>query len=162
MGLPDLTDAQLARLKLGNATFSDSCRLIDVSRNMGVPIFLENPDTSLLWLAPRMRSLTRVADFAQARFHQCQFGAPWKTCTRICAWRGGCLAKLKRWCHSDGKLRSRTSLPHQELAGRAPGGRHWTSIAAAYPSQLCTCIASSMIDAAESLRYSILWNRFKP
>ena len=90
---------------------------------MGGPIFLENPDTSLLWLAPRMRSLTRVAVFAQARFHQCQFGTLWKKCTRIVAWRGGCLSKLKRWCHSDGKRCSRTGLPHQELAGRALGGR---------------------------------------
>ena len=53
MGLTNLTDSQRARLKLGNGTFAVSCRLIDVSRQMGVPFFLENPDTSLLWLAPR-------------------------------------------------------------------------------------------------------------
>ena len=162
MGLTNLADSQHARLKLGNATFAVSCRLIDVSRKMGVPIFLEIPDASLLWLAPRMRSLTRVADFAQGRFHQCQFGTSWKKCTRIAAWRGGCLSRLQRWCHADGKRCSRTGLPHQELSGRAPGGKHWTAIASAYPPQLCRTIASLMIDAAESLRSSTPWNSFKP
>eukprot|EP00959_Pyramimonas_sp_CCMP1952_P397771 8334541-Pyramimonas_sp.AAC.1 len=67
-------------------------------------------------------------------------------------------ARLQRWCHANGKICSRTGLQHQELAGRAPGGKHWTAIAAAYPPALSKAIATSMIEAAESLMVSTLWN----
>eukprot|EP00959_Pyramimonas_sp_CCMP1952_P177377 3707646-Pyramimonas_sp.AAC.1 len=145
MGLDSLTDSQRARLTLGNVTLFVTCRLIDVCRRVRVPAFLENPDRSLMWLAPRLISLSRGSDFSSARFHQCQFGAPWKKCTRVVSWNGGCLSRLQRWCHANGRICSRTGLQHQELAGRAPGGKHWTATAAAYPPALSKAIATSMM-----------------
>eukprot|EP00959_Pyramimonas_sp_CCMP1952_P212220 4440781-Pyramimonas_sp.AAC.1 len=162
MGRADLSQSQRARLEVGNSTFHVTCRLIDACRKVGVPVFLEIPDRSLLWEAPRMLALRRSRDCVEARLDQCQFKAPWKKATRVVAWRSGCLSRLCHRCNASGRICSKSKVPHQELAGRAPGGRHWTSIAAAYPKPLCLAIARTMIDAAEYLRTSLLWSRFKP
>eukprot|EP00959_Pyramimonas_sp_CCMP1952_P300532 6285835-Pyramimonas_sp.AAC.1 len=52
MGLDSLPPLQLAHLKVGNATFHVSCRFINCCRKVGVPVFLENPDGSLMRGAP--------------------------------------------------------------------------------------------------------------
>ena len=133
MGRSDLTDSEMARLKIGNATFHFSCRIISLCRALGTPVLLENPLSSQIWSAPRLAKLTAGTDSCRSHCHMCQYGTRWRKATRLQGWHVSSMSPLSCKCQSKDGICSRTKRPHIELSGTAPGGRKWTSLAAAYP-----------------------------
>ena len=154
----ELSAVEQSRLANGNASFLFSCRIIDLCIRCGVPVMLENPASSLMWSAPRMIQLCKKSEHQQAHFHMCQFGTRWQKATRISSWLAPSLLPLCRKCNGSGGFCSRTSKPHVVLSGRAPGGAHWTAIAAAYPPLLAKAIARLMVDGSQRRSLSRLWN----
>ena len=61
MGLPCLSLADQQRIRLGNLTMSTTAKLIRIGRRIGIPIVLENPHSSYLWLAPPIAQLSKHA-----------------------------------------------------------------------------------------------------
>ena len=77
----------------------------------------------------------------------CQFGARWRKRTTFMF--GGLdpfdAASLDRRCEGRGGVCTRSHRPHLQLEGGGPGGRHWTSIAEAYPAALCRRLAQLLV-----------------
>eukprot|EP00959_Pyramimonas_sp_CCMP1952_P211135 4418838-Pyramimonas_sp.AAC.1 len=133
MGIDGLSSAEASRLKVGNASFHVACRVIGLCASPGIPVFLENPLTSLMWQAPRFVALSRLTSFSSSVCHMGQYGTPWKKPTRICAWHGGSGYHICQKCRPCGRVCSRSQRPHLVLSGKAPGGVHYTALAASYP-----------------------------
>ena len=151
MGKSHLNDSELARLKVGNATFHFSCRIIARCRALGIPVLLENPQTSLLWTAPRFLSLTSHNDARRSDCHMCQYGTRWRKATRVQGWNVCSLEALSCKCRGKNGICSRSKLPHIELSGTAPGGRKWTSLAAAYPPAFAAAAAAVLVFSSEHI-----------
>eukprot|EP00959_Pyramimonas_sp_CCMP1952_P004599 96460-Pyramimonas_sp.AAC.1 len=103
---------------------------------------IENPQTSLMWSSPRFQKLLNLKSSTSVVCHMCQFGAPWRKATRVQAWGIGELWELSKKCGGPRGFCSRTLRPHLELSGRAPGGNHWTAIAAACPAAFTRAAAA--------------------
>ena len=158
-GLPDLTAEQDSKLRVGNESFTFTLRIIRACLKYNVGVMIENPQTSLLWSSPRFQKLLNLKSSTHVVCHMCQFGAPWKKATRVQAWGVGELWELARKCSGPRGLCSRTARPHLELSGRAPGGRHWTSIAAAYPAAFARAAAAILVRTVENKRSLAIANR---
>ena len=113
---------------------------------------IENPQTSLMWSSPHFQKLLNLKSSTSVVCHMCQFGAPWRKATRVQAWGIGELWELAKKCGGPRGLCSRTLRPHLELSGRAPGGKHWTAIAAAYPEAFARAAAAILVRTCESKR----------
>ena len=152
MGLSQLSPAELARLDVGNKSFHFSCRIIALCASLGIPVFIENPQTSLLWQAPRFLSLARLPSFSSSVCHMCQYGTPWKKPTMIASWNGGSNTHLCAKCCPVSRVCSRSGKPHLVLSGRAPGGVHYTALAAAYPASFARAAAAQMVESAHAIQ----------
>ena len=148
MELPNLRPADRARVKIGNRTMRASARLTKVACLRGVPCFLENPASSLLWAAPPIaRSFSRgggrrhVLDF-------CQFGKPRRKRTAIASWGAPPWTDICRQCSGRGGACSRTGAPHVQLTGvDKSSGQLWTRIAEPYPASLCSKAADHLVSS---------------
>ena len=158
-GRPDLTTEQASKLDVGNKAFLFSLQIIRACLRYNVGVMIENPQTSLLWSSPRFQKLLNLKSSTYVVCHMCQFGAPWRKATRVQAWGVGELWELARKCSGPRGLCSRTARPHLELSGRAPGGRHWTSIAAAYPAAFARAAAAILVRTVENKRSLAIANR---
>jgi len=153
MGLPGLSAVDAARVTLGNRTMAQSARVIRTARKHGVPVVLENPFTSRLFLAPPVRRLASGPDFHRWCFDQCQFGAPWRKRTALWGWGVGHeTQRLDARCAGRKGVCSRSKCPHISLQGRAPGNKLWTAIAQAYPPPLAKTLAELLIHAFQAKR----------
>ena len=151
-GLPDLSAEQSSKLRVGNESFWFTLHIIRACLRNSVGVMIENPQTSLMWSHPRFQRLLNMEGSTSVICHMCQFGAPWKKATRVQAWGVGELWELAKKCSGPQGLCSRTARPHIELSGRAPGGRHWTAIAAAYPVPFARAAAAILIRTYENKR----------
>ena len=94
-----------------------------VCRDFGIPVAMENPARSFLWVLPEVEELLEQSGVSRVVFDFSAFGAPWRKSTTLLFsdWEGvGCLA---RGCHArrckDGSLSlcQYTLAPHQVLIG---------------------------------------------
>ncbi|CAK0794828.1 unnamed protein product [Prorocentrum cordatum] len=65
-GVDGLTGAELERLRIGSATFLSSIVLINICFAADIPVFLENPRTSVTWWTGRIKYLMRAAALPEA------------------------------------------------------------------------------------------------
>ena len=151
-GRPDLTREQASKLDIGNKSFLFSLQIIRACLRYNVGVMIENPQTSLVWSNPRFQKLLNLKSSTFVICHMCQFGTPWMKATRVQAWGIGELWELAKKCSGPRGLCSRTARPHLELSGRAPGGRHWTSIAAAYPAAFARAAAAILVRTCHNKR----------
>ena len=151
-GLPDLTAEQDSKLRVGNESFTFTLRIIRACLKYNVGVMIENPQTSLLWSHPLFQKLLNMKSSTSVICHMCQFGSPWMKATRVQAWGVGELWELDKKCCGPRGICSRTARPHIMLSGRAPGGRHWTAIAAAYPEAFARAGAAILIRTYENKR----------
>ena len=152
MGLPDLSVADQARVRLGNQTMLHTAATIRLAASLGLPVLLENPVSShLLHVKPSAR-LTKHKCFARVVLDQCQFGARWRKRTAIFTWSCGHLPALDKRCTGRSSLCSRTSKYHIQLSGTDPvSKRLWTSIAQSYPKRHSASLAKSLSTASDWL-----------
>ena len=141
----------------GNATAQACVNIILSCKSHNVPVALENPRDSLLFLHPAVQAaakgLPQLSPLegccleappvnVDVSFDMCAFGAPWRKPTRLWFWN---LSEADVTSLSSMKCRSHRSLtkgapaicgfsqrPHQQLTGAAKSSFR-TKVAEAYP-----------------------------
>ena len=81
-----------------------------------VPVALENPHTSRLWLAPPIRHLLQHKDTSSGYTDFCMDGKPFRKRTRL-MWSNVDLSTVLRHCASSRGNCSRTGANHVQLQG---------------------------------------------
>lgn len=56
-GFPELSGAQREKVGIGNATMRATARIVRCAIACRVPVFLENPNSSMIWQAPPIKRL---------------------------------------------------------------------------------------------------------
>ena len=153
MGLPGLTDSQTLKLNIGNDTYLFSTQVIRLDLRHNTPVAFENPGTSMMWRAPHMCRLLGDDSYTENVCDRCQFGARWKKRTHIAMWNAGQCIGVQHTCHPRGRVCSKSHKPHVELSGKAPGGIHWTALAASYPNRFCRIMGQHWIDVIQNNKH---------
>lgn len=152
-GLPGLSPKDVTKVRIGNLTMKFTAQTIRLAHSHLIPVFLENPVHSMIWLAP---PLLRVCDFSNSRSFICdfcQYGARWRKRTRIQVWHGQDHFHLSRTCQGRHGFCSRTHKHHIVLKGQDPKTRQlWTHLAQPYPLKFAFVAAQSLVDAYEHMR----------
>ena len=156
-GLPGLTPSEQRRVEQGNAMAQFTVSVIRLCIELQIPVGLENPLCSRLWLLPELDQLSSLPCAQRVNLHMCQFGAPWLKPTQIRLWNCGPADAARRQCAcrrqrstSGTSLCSATGAPHVLLSGKttSQGLRGFkTSAASVYPVQFCNTIADIMMRA---------------
>ena len=150
-GLPGLRPSEQRAVEQGNAMAQFTISVIRLCIELQIPVGLENPLTSRLWLLPELVQLCSLPCAQQVKLHMCQFGAPWMKPTHVHLWHCHPADAARRQCFfrktSGPCLCSATGEPHVVLSG--PGGRSGfkTSAASVYPVQFCNVVADIMMRA---------------
>jgi hypothetical protein len=159
MGLSTLKhESERHKITLGNATLKATVSVAAAWLAHMVPFTIENPNTSLIWMAPSMKWLLahRAVSWVKAEF--CQFGTPWQKSARI----AGAFLDLRavaKHCHRKAHLCSRSGLPHVALQGQHPtSGIFMTKLAEAYPPSFA-CALSKVIDNGTRIVRSTAWDK---
>ena len=148
-GLPDLSASDRSKILIGNATMRQSAEFIHACVHAHIPVILENPVASMLWLAPPIRSQLGATSCQTISVDQCQFGARWRKRTRLAAWHCPIL-NLQQLCTGRKGLCNRTKKPHIVLSGSSKEhGVLWTALAQTYPDPFCRAGAGALFTAAE-------------
>jgi hypothetical protein len=147
-GLPDIPPHRVPSLELGNATVRVTGRILRRALRRRTPCFLENPDTSLLWLAPPIAEALRHPACTVQRCTMCGFGARWRKATKVACWHSRNLLFDGLFCRSHGCKCQYSHKPHIVLAGRdRQCNKSWTSIASAYPARFAQAACHSMVES---------------
>ena len=141
MGLPNLTEKDKKRVQEANVMLKHTVALMRFAIKNKVPILLENPASSRLWLTPQITALFNETTPAIVPVDYCQYDDnPWRKPTKFIAWNW---PKLKLHTCTPGRICSRTGKPHIELSGKI-GNTFKTKLAEPYPPTMCSYIANSL------------------
>ena len=151
-GCPGLGPLDEERIKIGNQTMKVSARFIQCAKLANIPCGLENPDSSMLWLAPEISKLIRDALIIKQDY--CQYGCRWRKRTRFAFWNVTDPSPFEtKICHGRGGVCSVSNRPHIILKGKDPAtGIAWTKIAEPYPKKLCLGAVNMILGALDNLR----------
>jgi len=142
-GLPNLNAKDKERVRLGNRLANRAAVIIRLCRDANVPVFLENPASSRLWIFPPILRLLSSASQLET-FHQCQYDSPYKKQTQIAMWNF-VSTQLAKKCTGSQTLCSSSQKPHVVLSGTDPAtGEFRTSQASAYPWKFARLFASEL------------------
>ena len=135
-GVPNLNFAAQARLLSGNFLARSSCRILKACLQQKIPCVLENPDSSLLFEFPPLKSLSKRFGASDARFDMCGFGTRWRIRTKIRHWFAEPI-QHQAFCQSHSSVCSFSGKHLIILQGHDPvSGRLWSSLAQVYPQPL--------------------------
>ena len=140
-GLPGLSPSEQRTVEQGNAMAQFTVSVIRLCIELQIPVGLENPLCSRLWLLPELDQLSSLPCAQRVNLHMCQFGAPWMKPTQIRLWNCGPADAARRQCRCTRgtSLCSATGVPHEVLSGIGPHGFK-TSAASVYPVQFCSTV----------------------
>ena len=139
-GLNGLSLKDQERVKIGNRLARRVIHILKLCKKHGVPIIIENPLTSRLWILPPLLALISSCT-SDVTFDHCQYGGDAKKPTRLIGWNID-LSRLALRCVQRNGLCSKTQKPHVQLSGIGPNKEFRTAGASAYPMPLCTAFAS--------------------
>jgi hypothetical protein len=152
-GLPNVSEKDKQKLRMGNATMRCTAQFIRTCIQNRVPVFLENPAHSMIWMAPEIKKCCTHMSHRSFITDFCQHGARWRKRTRISAWYAQPCSVMNLTCSGRKGLCSHTLKPHIILQGQDRKSKClWTHIAQPYPRTFAKRAASWMIDSHESLR----------
>jgi hypothetical protein len=146
-GLPGLSKADAAQVRLGNRLLEVSIQIMELAFDHNIPFVLENPLSSRMWLMP---SLRRFISKTGARFNQvdyCQYGTDWRKPTGLLHWRTNNLEHVLKVCQPHRGVCSCSGRLHVRLVGRDATGTFWTLRAQPYPILFCRSIAHHVVAA---------------
>ena len=148
-GKPELSTRDQHKVDDANQVIAIYCRMLQIAVKARVPWITENPQSSLLWQVPSMRSFFDHPSVHHTILHQCQFGTPYRKATLLLQHRIHNSDRLFRICKPFGpdKVCSYSSCPHHHLSGSSMG-KPQTARAAAFPQLLCVALAKTMIDSS--------------
>ena len=144
-GLPGLSLADQARVQSGNRLADFSALVFELCERMGVPVCLENPSTSRLWL---LRRFKRLKNQNTVHFHLtdcCQDGQRRRMRTGLMSSNVD-LSTCVRLCPSKRGICSRTGAGHVQLRGQQQRP-FMTLRAQPYPTALCKRVAKAFEQA---------------
>jgi hypothetical protein len=141
-GLAGLTPEEQERFRIGNALASWAADLIHMCIKPRVPVVIENPQTSRLWLFPSLAALLSTAS-CDGIVHFCQFEVLWKKPTCLVGWHVNFDSVLMK---CSGSACSKTGHPNQLLVGVDEKGEFWTAKASAHTFRFCR----AMVDCYEN------------
>ena len=148
-GLPDLQGKERARCDSVSKLSLRMHELMKLCESRGVPLYIENPQSSKLWMHPIIKKRVRHKSSHLFAFDYCQYGTEWKKPTSILsfgntnfhtgksvrcktAWREGVC-----YCSKSGK-------PHVTLSGFVHGvtqGQYRINKACPYPPVFCDYVS---------------------
>eukprot|EP00438_Fugacium_kawagutii_P003517 Skav224779 [mRNA] locus=scaffold4598:69178:73705:- [translate_table: standard] len=135
-GFPWIQGTMKQKLLDGNRHSRWLGKIICLCIDLGIHFWVENPDSSCLWIQPEWLSLGahQANRFFKTDF--CRFSTPWRKRTRF--FTDTRLRGVKRLCNRD--------HIHMILRGRsAKHKQNWTKIAEPYPYGLCKVLATAMV-----------------
>lgn len=144
-GLRNLTAEDQARVDLGNKLARFSFKVFQDCVLFDVPVALENPFTSRLWLLPVVRKLCQHPSVSFCVTDYCQDGAPWRKRTRV-LFSHVDLSHAGQLCEGARGVCSRTHKRHVQLSGTL-NGKFLTLIAQPYPKNFCRRVATAFSHA---------------
>ena len=148
-GFSDLQGTDLLKVQEGNRLLAVVEDIIKLRIPQQIVVFLENPQSSRLWLTPALRKLMAFSTCIIRNAHFCQYGKQWKKPARFAFWiphsHQHFHLTLKQ-CTVHNGLCSKTQQPHRILEGRdVETGLFWTKIAEPYPGEMCRDIATAVM-----------------
>ena len=146
------------KVHAGNTLMRFSARVFRYCLVHGIPVAMENPHTSRLWLAPPIRHLVYHRDTEYVTTDFCQDHMRWRKRTGILSAHVSLRSKC-RHCTGHRGVCSRTQQPHEQLTGMS-GGQFKTVIAQPYPWQLCARLASAFAYTIHHHQSQALWKFF--
>ena len=145
MGLPEVTHPKLTE---ANKIVRALSRLVRTQHRAGQGWSIENPANSLIWQTTHFRQLAALPLVRMVVFDQCCHGAEYKKPTGLLT-NMVCFEQLAKRCPGQP-----THPVHPPLAGKTwddNGNWVWkTSLAAAYPTELCQAMANCYHKVATS------------
>ena len=159
MGYHNLSVKDAERVRVGNILMAFSAKIFRICMKLKIPITLENPHTSRLWLARPIQHLLhhRLCDHGFTDF--CQDGKPFRKRTRL-LWCNVDLRHCLRHCCGRRGLCCRTGVRHQQLQGTEEG-QFRTLLSQPYPPSLCQRLAIAFQHALMAPTAAKLWKRFQ-
>ena len=155
MGYPDLSPKDIEKVKSGNAMMRFSAKVFRLCLHYNIPVALENPHTSRLWLASPIKHLLRNKTVEYGYTDFCMDGKPWRKRTRL-MWANLDLRYVLRSCTGKRGICARTGCSHQQLQG-SQGGQFMTLLAQPYPHRLCQRLAAAFGNAFFNHSAEKLW-----
>ena len=149
-GLPGLSDQDQERVREGNALARFSLRVFDICHRFGIPVGLENPATSRLWLVPQMQRLLDQPNVQLSVTDYCQDGMAWRKRTKVLSTHVD-FRSVPRLCMGKHGFCSRTHHKHVQLSGTCGKG-FLTRVAQPYPRNFCRRVATCFEQAIYAQR----------
>ena len=140
-------------LQQGNACLQTVLRLFTAALSKGIRLWLENPQTSLLWKIPEVVQMIEKAQGRVITLSQCAFGSPYRKDTNFVFFNvdDSVLLPLQApgRCRSRNKIRRFTGKPHRRTSPNQmePGmfrNGFESREAAFYPQPLSAVLATVM------------------
>jgi hypothetical protein len=139
-GLPGLSERDELKVSLANRQARWAVSVFQTCHAQGSSCFIENPETSRLWLLPPVQRLRRFAQ--ETVLHMCAFKAAWKKPTRILACHSTLATAPTYQCSPCAGVCSYSKQRHCILSGRDPAtGDMMSSAASVYPKRFCEMLA---------------------
>lgn len=163
LGLDGLRPGDFIKVQEGNLWMRFSVQFFILCMHLRIPVCLENPATSRLWLCPAVQALMRRRGVYFVDVDFCAFHTRWRKRTRF-LYFGVDLSHLSA-CRCQGAKRGLCAFsgkPHLPLMGTTATGEFMTKIAEPYPSQLCNGIANSFLDWHTGIIGDNFWKRLWP
>ena len=151
-GLPDLTNSELTRVQLANSTYEATTELAIHAANLGASLSVENPLNSLFWLTTATTTMLSKLAGNDVVFDHCMMGGRRDKTTRLWTFvPQGQDASLFQ------SLNLRCSRDHEHASWKPRWvDNRWifpTADEAAYPTVLCTRLASALQHRAVQLNF---------
>ena len=142
LGLPNLSPKDQIKVDIGNCLMKFAVLVLNISLLLHVPMTLENPRTSRLWLCPQIQKLLRRKHVLVVHVEFCMFGTAWKKPTSFLGvWITFDPLTPFRCIGCKRGVCARTGKPHIPLAGLSQNGMWMTKLAEPYPLKLCSKLA---------------------
>lgn len=133
-GLRGITANMRLKVRDGNSHSIWLASLVCLAISLGIQYWVENPDSSFLWIQPEWEGLPGQAAYNYFKVDFCTYGTPWRKRTRFLT--NGRLANVRRLCPGN--------HVHVLLRGRSKQHKAaWTKVAEPYPRRLCAVLAHS-------------------
>lgn len=159
MGFSDLPPHDLEKIRLGNILMKFSAKIFRICLKQGIPVAIENPRTSRLWLAPPVRHLLFHRDCQVDFTDFCQDKTPWRKRTQV-LWSHVDLRPTLRKCTGARGWCSQSGERHCQLQGTC-NGTFMTLLAQPYPHAWCNRLATAFQWAILNKASQGLWQRFQ-
>ena len=142
-GLPELPITDKIKTLSGNRMARHALEVIRFCLEGGIPGYLENPQTSMLFQVPGFRRLLKRGRAFLTTAHMCQYGVPWRKATTFLVWGLPKGSVELRKCSGSGRC-SATGKQHLRLSGTDKQG-FLTRRAQEYPRDLATHLMQQIL-----------------